>query len=251
MGHLIKPNHRRRSQRQATMEDYDPALKNMVAFMVQEATEKATEINVKAEEDFNIEKNRLVQSEKIKIIERYDKKMKQIDTDRKIAMSHELNKQRLTVLSAQDSALERVLEASREKLAQASKDTGLYTTLLENLVLEGLYALVNEADVNVQCREQDTSIVKSVSEKAAARFTEETGREVKLTIATEYLPAAASGGLKVTAQNGKIAVDNTLEARMDIAFEKMLPLCRKLLFASAPKASERVNQSAGVVETGN
>ena len=49
--------------------------------------------------------------------------MKQIETDRKIAMSHELNKQRLTVLTAQDRALERVIEASRERLSQASKDS--------------------------------------------------------------------------------------------------------------------------------
>ena len=40
--------------------------------------EKAEEIDAKAEEEFNIEKGRLVQTQRLKIMEHYDKKEKQV-----------------------------------------------------------------------------------------------------------------------------------------------------------------------------
>lgn len=56
----------------------------MVSFIEQEAAEKANEILVKAEEEFNIEKGRIVQQEKLKIMQNYEKKEKQVDTQRKM-----------------------------------------------------------------------------------------------------------------------------------------------------------------------
>ena len=50
----------------------------MMAFIEQEANEKAEEIDAKAEEEFNIEKGRLVQTQRLKIMEHYDKKEKQV-----------------------------------------------------------------------------------------------------------------------------------------------------------------------------
>lgn len=44
-------------------------IKHMMAFIEQEANEKAEEIDAKAEEEFNIEKGRLVQTQRLKIMD--------------------------------------------------------------------------------------------------------------------------------------------------------------------------------------
>jgi len=59
-------------------------IKHMMAFIEQEANEKAEEIDAKAEEEFNIEKGRLVQQQRIKIMEYYDRKEKQVELQRKM-----------------------------------------------------------------------------------------------------------------------------------------------------------------------
>lgn len=56
----------------------------MVAFIEQEANEKAEEIEAKAEEEFNIEKGRLVQEQRLKIMEFYEKKEKQVELKRRM-----------------------------------------------------------------------------------------------------------------------------------------------------------------------
>lgn len=65
-------------------EEVDKQIKHMVAFIQQEANEKATEINFKAEEEFNIEKGRLVQQEKTKISAQYERKEKQVEIQKKM-----------------------------------------------------------------------------------------------------------------------------------------------------------------------
>lgn len=56
----------------------------MMAFIEQEAKEKAEEIDAKAEEEFNIEKGRLVQEQRLKITEYYEKKEKQVELQRRM-----------------------------------------------------------------------------------------------------------------------------------------------------------------------
>ncbi len=59
-------------------------IKHMMAFIEQEANEKAEEIDAKAEEEFNIEKGRLVQQQRIKIMEYYERKEKQVELQKKM-----------------------------------------------------------------------------------------------------------------------------------------------------------------------
>jgi len=57
-------------------EEVQKQLKQMVNFILKEANEKAEEIKVKAKEEFNIEKQRLLQAERVKILKDYEKKNK-------------------------------------------------------------------------------------------------------------------------------------------------------------------------------
>ena len=85
----------------------------MMAFIEQEANEKAEEIDAKAEEEFNIEKGRLVQQQRVKIMEFYERKEKHIELQKKIEMSNLQNKARLRVLKARDDHCESLLEDAR------------------------------------------------------------------------------------------------------------------------------------------
>jgi V-type H+-transporting ATPase subunit E len=59
-------------------------MNKMVAFIKQEALEKAREIKVKADEEFNIEKAKLVRLETVAIDAFYAKKMKTAESQRKM-----------------------------------------------------------------------------------------------------------------------------------------------------------------------
>uniref|UniRef100_A0A2K6QR66 ATPase H+ transporting V1 subunit E1 n=1 Tax=Rhinopithecus roxellana TaxID=61622 RepID=A0A2K6QR66_RHIRO len=78
--------------------DVQKQVKHMVAFVEQEANEKAEGIDAKVEEEFNIDKDWLVQAQRLKIMEYYEKKEKQIEQQKKIQMSNLMNQARLKVL---------------------------------------------------------------------------------------------------------------------------------------------------------
>lgn len=59
-------------------------LKKMVAFIRQEAVEKAREIQVKADEEFAIEKAKIVRQEGMNLDAQYEKKMKQVEVSQKM-----------------------------------------------------------------------------------------------------------------------------------------------------------------------
>lgn len=62
----------------------DQQIKQMMGFIEQEANEKVEEIDAKAEEEFNIEKGRLVQQQRLKIMEFYERKEKQVELQKKM-----------------------------------------------------------------------------------------------------------------------------------------------------------------------
>lgn len=62
----------------------DFQIKQMMGFIEQEANEKVEEIDAKAEEEFNIEKGRLVQQQRLKIMEFYERKEKQVELQKKM-----------------------------------------------------------------------------------------------------------------------------------------------------------------------
>lgn len=111
----------------------------MMAFIEQEANEKAEEIDAKAEEEFNIEKGRLVQQQRIKIMEYYEKKEKQVELQKKIQSSNMLNQARLKVLKVREDHVRSVLDEARRRLGEVTKDQQRYAQVLQTLIMQGLY----------------------------------------------------------------------------------------------------------------
>merc|ERR1719235_2340156 len=83
-------------------------IQQMVNFILNEAKDKAEEIEAKALEDFNIEKLKLVQQMKDKIRQEHVRKSKQVETQRAIARSTAINQSRLQKIAARNEMLGKV-----------------------------------------------------------------------------------------------------------------------------------------------
>ena len=153
----------------------------MTAFIKQEAMEKGREIEIKADEEFAIEKSKLVRQETAAIDSSYEKKFKQAQMSQQITRSTVANKTRLKVLSARQELLDNIFEAAEKKLGDATKDKAKYQAILKDLSLEGFYAL-NEAKIQIRGRKADYAIIKKAIEAAAKEYKENTGKDIVATV---------------------------------------------------------------------
>ncbi|PON82495.1 ATPase, V1/A1 complex, subunit E [Trema orientale] len=221
--------------------DVSKQIQQMVRFIRQEAEEKANEIYVSAEEEFNIEKLQLVEAEKKKIRQEYERKEKQVEVRKKIEYSMQLNASRIKVLQAQDDVVNSMKDVASKELLNVSRDHHVYRKLLKDLIVQSLLRL-KEPAVLLRCREADLNLVESVLESAAEEYANKAKVSPPEIIVDNqvYLPPApshhhahglfCSGGVVLASRDGKIVCENTLDARLDVVFRKKLPEIRKRLF---------------------
>lgn len=154
----------------------------MTAFIRQEALEKAREIQLKADEEFAIEKSKLVRQETASIDSLYEKKFKQAAMSQQITRSTLANRTRLRVLTARQELLDELFERARQQITGvAESDAKKYEDVLKGLVLEGLYYL-NEDKVTVRARKKDSDVVNKAIEAAKTEFKDNVGREVAVEV---------------------------------------------------------------------
>lgn len=134
-----------------------------MGFIEQEANEKVEEIDAKAEEEFNIEKGRLVQQQRLKIMEFYERKEKQVELQKKMWVhdsflhdkfveknllfltflfsqsSNLLNQARLKVLQAQQQHIQNLLAEARTRLSKSSADRSNYSRVIRDLIIQALF----------------------------------------------------------------------------------------------------------------
>ncbi|CAD6333489.1 unnamed protein product [Miscanthus lutarioriparius] len=222
--------------------DVGKQVQQMVRFILQEADEKASEITVAAEEEFSIEKLQLVESEKRRVRQEYERKEKQVDVRRKIEYSTELNAARIKLLQAQDDVVTGMKESAGDALLRVTKDANAYKRVLKGLIVQSLLRLREPALV-LRCRETDRSLVEAVLEVAKKEYAEKAKVNLPKVIIDGkfYLPPqrssrdahgpSCSGGVVLASQDGKIVCDNTLDARLSVSFRQKLPEIRKKLFS--------------------
>ncbi|CAD7676162.1 unnamed protein product [Nyctereutes procyonoides] len=166
---------------------------------------KAEEIDAKAEEEFNIEKGHLVQTQSLKIMEYYEKKEKQIE---------------LKVLRAKDDLIADLLNEAKQRLSKVVKDTTKYQVLLDGLVFQGLHQLLEP---------QMTAEVQ----KAILMYKIAAKKDVDVQIDQEsYLREERAGGVEIYNGDRKIKVSNTLESRLDLIAQQMMPEVQGALFGA-------------------
>jgi len=222
-------------------EEVQKQLDHMIKFIYQEAEEKAREIQSKAMQEFSIEKQRIVKEERIRIMKEFEKKEKQIEIQKKISYSNELNNSRLQVLKAREEGVQRLLADAHKRLGSVSKDHASYKQLLHQLIVQGLLRM-NESKLQVVCRKQDLGLVKEVLPGAISEYTSKSSRQSEVTINTiDYLPPGpeeatnntgeiCSGGVILSTLDGRIICANTLDARLSMVFDQKLPEIRTILF---------------------
>ncbi|GJJ69473.1 V-type H+-transporting ATPase subunit E [Entomortierella parvispora] len=208
-------------------------MRKMVAFIKQEALEKAREIKVKADEEFNIEKAKLVRQESINIDAAFQRKVKQADVQRRIAQSNNINKSRMTLLVTRQQMLDDLFAESRNQLLEVSKDKTRYEKFLADSLVQAFFRLL-EPEVTVQLRKADKAVVEGLLPSVQARYEEATKSAIKVVILDEYLAADSAGGVIVAGNGGKTKCNNTPEARLSILEEDMLPDVRNMLFGPSP-----------------
>jgi V-type H+-transporting ATPase subunit E len=221
----------------------------MTAFIRQEALEKAREIQLKADEEFAIEKSKLVREEIAAIDSQYEKKFKQASMSQQITRSTMANKTRIKVLSARQELLDKLFEEARKKLADTGSKSKNYEEVLKGLMLEAMYLLA-EKKVSVRCRKADKDKVQSAAKKASEEYKKHMGSESEVVVdEKEWLPEGSyvsipssrrsaailtgvnrAGGVFVLGSNGKIELNNTFEERLHMLESDALPSIRQTLF---------------------
>ncbi|CAM4966695.1 unnamed protein product [Rotaria socialis] len=168
-------------------------------------------------------------------------KEKQIELQRKVQHSNLANASRLSILKARDDYVQALKEEARKQLVILTK----YTTILANLIAQGLFLLM-ETDITLRCRRNDFSLVQQLIPDAIQRYKQELKqKDIKITIDDKNFIADDSfiflvknlifyyfsaGGIELYAMGGKIKVSNTIEARLSMIFNQILPEIQEKLF---------------------
>lgn len=221
--------------------EVDSQIVNMCKFINQEAEEKAKEIEDAANEEFNLEKLQLIEVEKANIRKEFERKESQAEVQKKIGFSKYVNETRLKILAAREQAVQEVLGGARDDLGSLSKKKGEYKELMLKLLVQGMRKL-GEERVLVRCREVDVKVVEGLLDAARGEYANVYGDSApELSMDEERLkppptkknsdPAfTCCGGVVLTSTDARIVLSNTLDDRLQIAFQENLPYIRQKLF---------------------
>lgn len=219
-------------------------IQKMKDIIYEEAQDRAKKLREQGAQQYNIEKNKELNQGKDKVIQEYKVKLEQHSVQKRIERSAIVGATRLKKMQAKQEAIEKVKEEARQVLEKKLQDQNTYKDFLKKMIMQGLISLM-EKEVNVRCRPQDTTLVESILDDASREFTEhlksETGFEflvkVKLDTHTQLKESQSKlGGVVLTAQYGTILCLNTVDARLDLAFQDSLPDLRRVLFPEAEQA---------------
>lgn len=238
--------------------DASNQIKQMIEFIKQEAREKAEEIQVKTDAEFNAKKLNLVHLARMEIKEEYAKKRKQASAEKRIAQSRLVNSARFEQMRRRDALLKELKQEVTNRLAEVSKNPK-YPDLIKTLIIEGLITIM-EPKVEVRCRQVDLNIVQRQLQPALEEFKALMKQECNLVPevvvslnSSDFLPPppsathsgiACTGGVTLAARGGKIVCRNTLDARAEHAFHDLLPTVRELLFGKRADPIVKPNTNA-------
>jgi V-type H+-transporting ATPase subunit E len=219
----------------------------MISFVMEEAKEKAKEIESKTEHEYNSAKSKQLHLAKEKLNTEFDKKWKQLAVKQRIERSATINSARMEAMKVRNDLITGLLEDAKFAINDRFiQDKAAYRTLLKELIIQGLIKLL-DSRVVIRCRQMDLSLVQQVLPEARSTYVElmrsETGRnyEVEVTLDTaEFLPgppqhdsyeASCSGGVMLSSHEGKIRCINTLDERLRLVFAEGIPALRQLAFS--------------------
>jgi len=165
--------------------------------------------------------------------------MKKVEVSRKIAQSNQLNQCRLAILRARETAIQQIFTEAQERLLSLTNDKNRYVKMLEKLILQGLLKL-KEQEVQILCRAEDHELVVKAVPEAIRLYRDKSGIQASIEVVEKHRLAPGpqpgnkgafcSGGVVLSARDGRIMCNNTLDQRLGLAAENLLPEIRTLLF---------------------
>lgn len=210
-------------------------ISQMVSFITNEAKESAEGIRQKTNEDFNIEKLKLVQSMKEKIRTDMATMKKKEETRKAIEKSTSINKARLKKIEARQACIDKLGGEVAGKLGEVAKAEAKYKQIIVDLIVQGCLKLMEE-DVVVKCRSVDARVVSGVLAEASQNYAKivqkatNVAPKLRLVMDKDVLPPTSLGGVELNCQGGAISVDNTLDTRLKLCMENDKPAIRKMMF---------------------
>ena len=227
----------------------DRQIAQMCKFIKQEAKEKANEIKIKTNHDFNKEYQLKVLNAKRKIDAAFTVKMDRLDSDKKVERSKAVGAARREKGVCAHELVQKVKDDALNHLKQqiASNASG-YEKLMTQILVESITKL-NEKNITVECLPRDTELVTKLlpvaltayKEKVQAQHKEDPMKyqtqleiskscSISLDGSRPLSEKSYIGGVKCVGLNGRIVCDNTLNTRLELAAEALLPTIRSSLF---------------------
>lgn len=208
----------------------DRQIQSMIDFIEREAQEKAEELDAAAQEEYDVEKMRLVEAEKAKIRANLEKRKKQAEVERRVTRANHAKAQRLRVMEERATILQQLDELVKKKILALVNDKTKYTQLLLDLIRQSFAAI--QADAVVQCRKQDEQLITKALPDLH-KWYESRGGSATLTVSKDFLDdGEAWGGVVLRSRDGRIVCNNTLSYRARHCFAEQTPTVRYYLFNS-------------------
>jgi len=89
--------------------------------------------------------------------------------------------------------------------------------------------------VVLRCRQKDIPLIERALPASLSELKKVSGKETKVIIDKEnFLPPDVAGGVEVMTRDGKIKVVSTLESRLELLNQQMIPEIRTILFGRNP-----------------
>jgi len=212
-------------------------IRQMVNFILQEAHEKSVEINIKAQHDFDLERQKIFIEGIKKIDEEFIQMAKEKEISARIEKSTEIGNARTKKMTERQNLLDILQGEATTDLASISTSKD-YPKLIENLITQGLIK-IEEKKVSIICRPKDKSTVEAAVPKAISAATAalaEAGfpydADVTVVENASVLPDGRAGGVILTSLGGKIVCDQTLETRLRYVYDDLQPQIRDMLFGN-------------------
>jgi V-type H+-transporting ATPase subunit E len=188
--------------------------------MRQEAHEKAFEINVQGQREFEAERDKLVAVGYAKKQKEFNEKMEKLTVNNKIAASAKTNETRIKRMMCRNDHLEMLREETKQRLfSELTPTSRLYVETLKQLIVQGMIRLL-EADVELKVRKGEEDMVRGLIEDCQTQYSAhmlaETERvfTTKLTVIPDRFLSVEEGsefgGVLLYAHGRRIVVANTL-----------------------------------------
>lgn len=175
----------------------------MIAFIYHESKEKVNELNIKAHEEYNVEKERIIAEKTLSLKRDFEERVKSLESKRFVELSKVKKQQKMWVLHEKEKIINALFEKVEERLKSAR-------------VTEKLCKACGEMpDAFVLCKDEDRGVVKKCL-----------GGEPRT------LDAQLMGGVVLCSKDGKVVCDNSFLTRLDAVKERCMCHVSAYLFGA-------------------